>query len=103
MARDHGMSQHVLHVSVIYLGFIIYHEILALNSHYFYMARVLSENAERDDVERFLQESWNRTSQGEKNNIEILTNMINNGGTVDVVSKLTGFSVVEVNSIISGK
>ena len=31
--------------------------------------RVLSENAERDDVERFLLESKNRASQGEKNSI----------------------------------
>ena len=31
--------------------------------------RVLSENAERDDVERFLLESKKRASQGEKNNI----------------------------------
>lgn len=114
--------------------------------------RVLSENAERDDVERFLLESKKRASQGEKNNInavllvssdanpqvyekirkdtdmshvleelmkdvidervaqgveqskkELLTKMINRGKSIDDIAEFTGFSVAEVNSIVSGK
>lgn len=34
---------------------------------------------------------------------KLLTNMINNGATVEVVAKLTGFSVAEVKCIVYGE
>ena len=44
-----------------------------------------------------------RAEGREEEQKKLLTNMINNGATVEVVAKLTGFSVAEVKCIVYGE